>query len=159
MTLLWAFEQSRHAEIKTIQELSTVTSRAVDFKCQKMSNQRTRAAPQIRRLVAGFSLRKTGFDPGEVQVGSAVRKLTIVQFFSRYFGILLSNIIPAMIRIRLSSGGWTSGPRQSPPSHEQNHAEARCTILWLQQRADYHKLKPRTPYQKQCSTNMQKQRE
>jgi len=46
MTLLWAFEQSRHAEIKTIQELSTVTSRAADFKCPKMSNRRTRATNQ-----------------------------------------------------------------------------------------------------------------
>jgi len=80
MTLLWAFEHSRHAEIKTIQKLSTVTSRAADVKCQKISNRRTRAATQIRWLVAGFSLRKTGFDPGEVQVGSAMGKLTTVVF-------------------------------------------------------------------------------
>jgi len=106
MTLLWAFEHSCHAEIKTIQKLSTVSSHAADLNCQKMSNRRTRATPQIRRLVVGFSLRKTGFDPGEVQVGSAVGKLKTVQFFSRYFGILLSNITPPTIRIHWSIIRW-----------------------------------------------------
>ena len=66
MTLLWAFEHSRHAEIKTTQKLSTVTARAADFNCQKMSNRRTRATPQIRRLVAGFSLyERPGSIPGK----------------------------------------------------------------------------------------------
>jgi hypothetical protein len=81
MTLLLAFEHFRHVEIKTNQKLSTVTSRAADSNCQKISNRRTRAAPHFRRLVAGFSLRKTEFGPRKVQVGSAVGKMTTVVFF------------------------------------------------------------------------------
>ena len=108
MTSVWAFEHFRHAEIKTIQKLSTVTSRAADFNSppQKKRYRRTRAPPQIRRSVAGFSLRKTGKGTGEVQVRSAVGKLTMVQFFSRYFRILLSNIMPPMTRIHSSIIRW-----------------------------------------------------
>lgn len=125
MILLWAFEHSRHAKIKTIQKRSTVTSRAADFKCQKIINRRTRAAPQIRRLVAGFSLRKAWFDSGEVQVGSAVGKLTTVQFFSRYFCILLSNIILPMIRIHPPIIRWVDLRSKTVSPHPTNKTTQR----------------------------------
>lgn len=79
----------------------------------------------MRRLVAGFSLRKTGFDPGEVQVGSAAGKLTTVQFFSRYFGILLSNIIPPMIRIHSSIIRWVDLRSKTVSTHSTNRTTQR----------------------------------
>jgi hypothetical protein len=38
------------------------------------------------RLVAGFPLRRPGFEPGSGQVGFAVEKVTLGQVFSEYFG-------------------------------------------------------------------------
>jgi len=113
---------------KKIQKLSTVTLRAADFKRQKKSNRRTRVAPQIRLLVVGFSLRKTGFDPGEVQVGSAVGKLTPVQFFSRHFGILLSHIIPPMIRIHSSIIRWVDLRSKTLSPHPTNKTTQRPDV-------------------------------
>jgi hypothetical protein len=145
VTLLWAFEHSCHAEIKTIQKLSTVTSRAAHINCQKISNRRTRATPQIRRLVACFSLRKTGFDTGEVQVGSAGGKLKTVVFHPllRYYHVKYHPTNDPYSFIYNPVGG-PQVQDSLTPSHEKNHAEARCTVPWQPQRADYHKLKPRT---------------
>jgi hypothetical protein len=44
------------------------------------------AAPQLKRLVAGFPPRRPGFDPGSGQVGYVVDKVALRQVFSEYFG-------------------------------------------------------------------------
>jgi hypothetical protein len=44
------------------------------------------AAPQLKRLVAGFPPRRPGFNPGSGQVGFVVDKVALGQVFSEYFG-------------------------------------------------------------------------
>jgi hypothetical protein len=44
------------------------------------------AAPQLKRLVAGFPPLRPGFDPGSGQVGFVVDKMALGQVFSEYFG-------------------------------------------------------------------------
>jgi hypothetical protein len=46
-----------------------------------MSKVRTKAVPLLRRLVAGLSPRRPGFDPGSVRVGFVVDKLALGQVF------------------------------------------------------------------------------
>jgi hypothetical protein len=48
------------------------------------------AMPWFRRLVAGLSLRKPGFDPGSVRVGFVVDKVALGQVFPRVFVFPLS---------------------------------------------------------------------
>jgi hypothetical protein len=43
------------------------------------------AVPQLRRFVAGFSLRRPGFELGTAHVGYVVHKVALVQVFSEYF--------------------------------------------------------------------------
>jgi hypothetical protein len=45
-----------------------------------------KAAPKLKRLVAGFPLRRPGFDPGSGQVGFVVDKVALGRVFSEYFG-------------------------------------------------------------------------
>jgi hypothetical protein len=47
---------------------------------------RIRAAPQPKRLVAGFPPRRPGFAPGSAQVWFVVDKVALGQVFSEYFG-------------------------------------------------------------------------
>jgi hypothetical protein len=49
------------------------------------------------RLVAGLSLRRTGFDPTQFQVGILVDKVTLVQIFLRALG-LCPVIIPSTLQ-------------------------------------------------------------
>jgi hypothetical protein len=42
-----------------------------------------KAVPWLRRLVAGLSLRRPGFDPGSVHVGCVVDKVALGQVFLR----------------------------------------------------------------------------
>jgi hypothetical protein len=44
------------------------------------------AAPQLKRLVAGFPPRRPWFDPGSGKVGFVVDKVALGQVFSEYFG-------------------------------------------------------------------------
>jgi hypothetical protein len=44
------------------------------------------AAPQLKRLVAGFSTRRPGFKSGSIHVGFVVDKVALGQVFSEYFG-------------------------------------------------------------------------
>jgi hypothetical protein len=44
----------------------------------------------LRRLVAGLSLRRPGFDPGSVHVGFVVDKVVLGQVFLRVVGFPLS---------------------------------------------------------------------
>jgi hypothetical protein len=47
---------------------------------------RIRAIPKLKRLVAGFPLRRSGFDSGSGQVGFVVDKVSLGRVFSEYFG-------------------------------------------------------------------------
>jgi hypothetical protein len=49
-----------------------------------------RAVPWLRRLVAGLSPRRPGFDLRSVHVGFVVDKVALGRFFPEYFGFLLS---------------------------------------------------------------------
>jgi hypothetical protein len=44
------------------------------------------AAPSLKRLVAGFALRRPGFKPGSSHVEFVVDKVALGQIFSGYFG-------------------------------------------------------------------------
>jgi hypothetical protein len=56
-----------------------------------------RAMPWLRRLVAGLSPRRPGFDPGSVHVGFVVDKVAMVQvFFSRVLRFSPVNFIPTV---------------------------------------------------------------
>jgi hypothetical protein len=46
--------------------------------------------PWLRRLVAGLSLWRSGFDPGSVHVGFVVEKVALGQVFLRVVGSPLS---------------------------------------------------------------------
>jgi hypothetical protein len=46
--------------------------------------------PWLRRLVAGLSPRRSGFDPGSVHVGLVMDKVAMGQVFPEYFGFPLS---------------------------------------------------------------------
>jgi hypothetical protein len=54
------------------------------------SNRQCRAVPWLRRLVAGLSLRRPGFDPGSFHVGFVVDKVALGQVFLRVIGFPLS---------------------------------------------------------------------
>jgi hypothetical protein len=45
-----------------------------------------KAAPWLKRLVAGFPPRRPGLEPGSGQVGFVVDKVALRQVFSEYFG-------------------------------------------------------------------------
>jgi hypothetical protein len=62
-----------------------------NFSIQRI-NCLSRAVPWLRRLVAGLSPRRPGFNPESVHVGFVVDKVALRQvfFFSEYFGFPLS---------------------------------------------------------------------
>jgi hypothetical protein len=59
-----------------------------------MSN---KAVPWLRRLVAGLSPRRPGFDLGSVDVGFVVDKVALGQVFSRVLRISPVNFIPPVL--------------------------------------------------------------
>jgi hypothetical protein len=52
------------------------------------------AVPCLRRLVAGLSPRRPGFDPGSVHVGFVVDKVALGQVFSRLLRFFPVNFKP-----------------------------------------------------------------
>jgi hypothetical protein len=52
------------------------------------------AVPWLRRLVAGLSQRKAGFDPGSVHVGFVVDKVGLRQVFRRLLRFRPDSIVP-----------------------------------------------------------------
>jgi hypothetical protein len=71
------------------------------------------AAPQLKRLVAGFPSRRPGFDPGSGQVGSVVDKVVLGQVFSEYFSFPRQSSFHQLLHIHphLSSGAGTIGQK------------------------------------------------
>jgi hypothetical protein len=55
------------------------------------------AVPWLRRLVAGLSPRRRGFDPRSVNVGFVVDKVAMGQVFPRVFRFSPINFIPPVI--------------------------------------------------------------
>jgi hypothetical protein len=55
------------------------------------------AVPWLRRLVAGLSPRRPGFDPGSVHVGFVVDKVALGHVFPRVLRFSLVNFIPPML--------------------------------------------------------------
>jgi hypothetical protein len=69
-----------------------------------------RAAPWLRRLVAGFPPRRPGFEPRSGHVGFVVDKVTLGEVFSEYFGFPRQSLFHRLLHTRhLSSGAGTIG--------------------------------------------------
>jgi hypothetical protein len=80
--------------------------------------------PLLKRLVAGFSPRRPGFDPGSGQVGFVVEKVALGRVFSEYFGfpcqsslhkILHHHNHPGQATIGQSVAAVPSEPSWTPP--------------------------------------------
>ena len=56
-----------------------------------------KAVPWLRRLVAGLSPRRSGFDPDSVHVGFVVDKVTLGQVFPRVLRFSSVNFIPPVL--------------------------------------------------------------
>jgi hypothetical protein len=85
-----------------------VTSTIFPLKtCQPSS--RNKAAPYLKRLVAGFPPRRPGFKPGSSHVGFVVDKVALEQVFSEYFGFPCLPIFLFHNHHHLSSGAGTIG--------------------------------------------------
>jgi hypothetical protein len=56
--------------------------------------------PWLRRLVAGLSPRKPGFDPGSVHVGFVVHKVALGQVFLRALRFFPVNFIPPVLNYK-----------------------------------------------------------
>ena len=59
------------------------------------------AVPWLRRLVAGLSPRKPGFDPVSVYVGFVVEKVALGQVFPRVLRFYPVNLIPPVFHWKL----------------------------------------------------------
>ena len=57
----------------------------------------TKAVPWLRRLVAGLSPLRPGFDPGSVHVGFVVDKVALGQVFPRVLWFASANVIPPVL--------------------------------------------------------------
>jgi hypothetical protein len=73
----------------------------------------SQAAPQLKRLVAGFPSRRPGFDPMSSQVGFVVDKVALGQAFSEYFGFPCQSSFHQLLHnhSHLSSGAGTIGQK------------------------------------------------
>jgi hypothetical protein len=65
------------------------------------------SVPQLRRLLAGFTLRRPGFDPESGHMGFVVDKVALKQVFSEYFGFSCQFSFRKMLHTHLSSGAGT----------------------------------------------------
>jgi hypothetical protein len=72
---------------------------------------RLKAAPQLKRLVAGFPPRRPGFKPGSSHVGFVVDKVALGQVFSEHFGFPCQSSFHQFLHNyhHLSSGAGTIG--------------------------------------------------
>jgi hypothetical protein len=61
------------------------------------SNRPLQAVPRFRRLVAGLSPRRPGFDPSSVHVGFVVGKVALEQVFPRVLRCSLVSFIPPVL--------------------------------------------------------------
>jgi hypothetical protein len=71
------------------------------------------AAPQLKRLVAGFLPRRPGFEPGPGHVGFVVDKVALGQVFSEYLGFPCQSSFHQLPHNHphLSSGACTIGQK------------------------------------------------
>jgi hypothetical protein len=58
------------------------------------------AFPWLRRLVAGLSSRRPGFDPGSVHVGFVLDKVALEQVFTRVLRFSPVNFIPPVLHYK-----------------------------------------------------------
>jgi hypothetical protein len=71
---------------KVIMSLTQYNSTAADTQSKSLYLDPLKAAPYLKRLVAGFPPRRPGLKPGSSHVGSVVGKVALGQVFSEYFG-------------------------------------------------------------------------
>jgi hypothetical protein len=65
--------------------------------------------PQLKQLVAGFSPRRLGFDPGSGQVGFVVDKVALGQVFSDYFGFPCQSSFHQLLQILFNISSYHLG--------------------------------------------------
>ena len=65
--------------------------------CKPRENVSPGAVPWLRRLVAGLSSRRPGFDPGSVRVGFVVDKVALGQVFPRLLRFSPVNFTPRVL--------------------------------------------------------------
>jgi hypothetical protein len=61
---------------------------------------KAKAVPWLRRLVAGLSPRRPGFDPGSVYVGFVVDQLALGQVFPRVLRFFPVSFIPPVLHYK-----------------------------------------------------------
>jgi hypothetical protein len=84
-----------------------------------------KAAPWLKRLVAGFPQRRPGFEPGSDHVGFVVDKVALGQVFLQVLRFPLSIFIPPIAPQSPSSiiRGWYSRPNTGRPTKwTQSHS-------------------------------------
>jgi hypothetical protein len=67
------------------------------------------AVPLLRRLVAGFPLRRPGVEPRSGHVRFVVDKVALGQVYSEYFGFPCQFSFHQLLHTNLSSGAGTIG--------------------------------------------------
>jgi hypothetical protein len=90
---------------------STAFSKKHPYVQHRRVSQARKAAPYLKRLVAGFPLRRPGFKPGSSHVGFVVDKVALGQVFSEYFGFHCQSTFHQFLHnhSHLSSGAGTIG--------------------------------------------------
>jgi hypothetical protein len=91
--------------VSAFRQFYGVTEREVKLKKKVV------AAPQLKRLVAGFSPRLPGFKPGSSHVGFVVEKVALGQVFFGYFGFPCQSTFHLLLHNHhhLSPGAGTIG--------------------------------------------------
>jgi hypothetical protein len=64
---------------------------------EREKSNRNQTVPWLRRLIAGFSQRRPGFDPRLVHVGFVVEKVTLGQVFPRVLRFFHVSFIPQVL--------------------------------------------------------------
>jgi hypothetical protein len=85
----------------------------VGYPSNYYSNERhVKAAPWLKRLVAGFPPKQPGFDPGSGQLGFVVDKVALGKVFYEYFGFPCQSSFHQLIHNHphLSPGAGTNRP-------------------------------------------------
>jgi hypothetical protein len=108
---LYSLDQ-RETKLKIIQE--PLPPLPLQIRAKKTKNQtkiNLKAAPYLKRLVAGFPPRRPGFDPRSGRVGFVVDKAALEQVFSEYCGFPCQSSFYQLLHNHhhLSSGAGTIG--------------------------------------------------
>jgi hypothetical protein len=80
------FQQTTCCYIPEDSTVSTYSTKVVNVSAKQINKLHRSKGAYLKRLVAGFPLRRLGFDPGSGQVGFVVDKVALGHVSSEYFG-------------------------------------------------------------------------